>query len=385
LIVEKQVKSILLTCGETSGEHHASRVVSAIKEIDPDCRILALGGDELERAGAEIRFPMDRYAVMGFSEVLSSLPRFLALERKLKAVIESGGISLFMPVDYPGLNLRLARTACKAGVPVLYFISPQVWAWGRWRVNRMRGVVDMMAVILPFEERIYKKAGIPVIFAGHPMLDEIDAPDEPKVPPSRGDSFDIVLFPGSRRQEVGRLLPPMLGAVRILKDTFPGASFKIGAAPLIDRRELRIPADLKEYVTLSEDGVADLEGASLVLAASGTVTLQAAISGTPMVVSYRTSLFTYLLGRLLVRLPWIAMPNVLAGRRLVPELIQADATDVRIAEEAAALLLDGDRYRRVSKELLGLRDRLKGMGCAAAVADTALRMAGGENADSILP
>lgn len=376
---EKVVRTILLTCGETSGEHHAALVVSEIRRLDPDCRILALGGSELEKAGAQVVFPMEKYAFMGFSEVLAGIPRVLSLERRLKALLRSGEIDLFMPVDYPGLNLRLSASAKRAGVPVLYFISPQVWAWGGWRIGRMKDTVDLMVVILPFEEDLYRRAGIPVLFAGHPMLSEIPAPATPKEAPGEGCGFKVVLFPGSRRQEVRGVLGPMLGAARILKGRFGEAYFRIGVAPLIGEKDMRIPLDMDHYVEPTVNGVSELEGASLTLAASGTVTLQSALSGTPTIVLYRTSALTYFIGRLLVRIPWIAMPNVLAGKQIVPELIQRDATPERIAREAAGILTDGDGYKKLSAELLELRGRLEGTGGAARVAQIAVGMASGES------
>ncbi len=378
------MKTVLVTCGETSGEHHAARVVSELKRIDPSIRVMALGGDELDHTGAEVVFPMHRYAFMGFAEVLAGLPRILELERRIRALLGSGDIDLFMPVDYPGLNLRLARYAKKHGVPVLYFISPQVWAWGGWRISRMRGSIDLIALILPFEEKIYRGAGIPSVFVGHPMLDEIEAPPYPKKAPGSDEPFSIVLFPGSRRQEVTRMAPLLLGAAELLHARFPRAAFTLGLAPLIDARDVSLPLEMRSYVTMTQNGVAALPEASLVLAVSGTVTLQAAISGTPAVVCYKTSAFTFCLGRLLVRIPWIAMPNVLAGRAIVPELIQGRATPGRIAGEACKLLLDGERYRRVSGELLSLRAMLEGPGGAARVAAMAAAMSRGERVDDLI-
>jgi lipid-A-disaccharide synthase len=375
------VSAILITCGETSGEHHAARVVSELKRIDPACRVVALGGEELADAGAEIAFPMHRYVLMGFAEVIAGLPRILSLEGKIRALLRSGGIDLFMPVDYPGLNLRLARYARRHGVPVLYFISPQVWAWGGWRVARMRGSIDRMALILPFEEEIYRRAGIPASFVGHPLLDEVAAPPMPKEAPGVDDAFTVVIFPGSRMQEVSRLLTPLLGAAERLHERFPRAVFKLGLAPLIDGKDIELPRAVRPYVEPTRAGVAALRDASLVLAVSGTVTLQSAISGTPTVVCYRTSTFTYLLGRLLVKIPWIAMPNVIAREAIVPELIQKEATAERIASAAAALLLDPERYRRVSERLLALRDRLGEPGGSLRVARAALSLAAGGNGD----
>lgn len=378
------MKTILLTCGETSGEHHASRVVYELRSRDPSARVVALGGRELEAAGAEILFPMAEYAFMGFSEVVTHLPKVFALERKIKKLLRSGRIDLFMPVDYPGLNLRLARYAKAAGVPVLYFVSPQVWAWGGWRVKRMKEIVDLMTVILPFEEEIYRRAGIPVVFVGHSALDEIEAPALPKEAPQEKQPFNILLFPGSRQQEVARMLPPLIEASLILKRRFPQARFRLGLAPLIEEETLDIPLDVRAFIEITRRGVDELTDAALVLAASGTVTLLTAISGTPMVVFYKTTMFTYLLGRLLVKIPWIAMPNVLAGERLVPELVQGDATPARIADEAAALLGSGNRYRELSSNLIGLRERLRGSGGAVRVADVAVRMANGEEIGDII-
>jgi lipid-A-disaccharide synthase len=378
------VKTVLVTCGETSGEHHAARVVSELKRVDPSIRVLALGGDELEHTGAEVVFPMHRYAFMGFAEVLAGLPRILALESRIRALLGSGDVDLFMPVDYPGLNLRLARYARKHGVPVLYFISPQVWAWGGWRISRMRGSIDLIALILPFEEEIYRRAGIPAAFVGHPMLDEIEAPPGPKKVPGADEPFSIVLFPGSRSQEVRRMVPFLLGAAELLHARFPRASFTLGLAPLIDEHDVPLTPEMRSYVEITRNGVAALREASLVLAVSGTVTLQAAISGTPTVVCYKTSAFTFCLGRLLVKIPWIAMPNVLAGRAIVPELIQGRATPGRVAGEACKLLLDGERYRRVSEELLSLRAMLAGPGGAAGVAAMAAAMLRGEKVDALL-
>ncbi|UCF06779.1 MAG: lipid-A-disaccharide synthase [bacterium] len=377
------MKTILLTCGETSGEHNASRLVSQIKKQDPSCRILAMGGERLAEAGADVIFPMHRYAVMGFFEVLTKLPRFVTLERRLRALI-AGGIDLFIPVDYPGMNLRLAGYARRKGTPVMYFISPQVWAWGMWRMRTMRKSIDLMVAILPFEVELYRRAGIPATFVGHPLIDEIDAPAAPKEVPRRGEAFKVVCFPGSRRQEVERILPPMLGAIRIIKERFPQATFRIGLAPLIRERSIRIPPDMKSYLDITGNGIAELSDATLVLAASGTVTLQTALTGTPAVVLYRTSPFTYLLGKLLVRVDSIAMPNVLSGRRTIPELIQGDATPQRIAGEAVSLLTDGDRYRQVSADLLALRSRLRGDGGMRRVSEIALQMAGGVSVDDIV-
>jgi lipid-A-disaccharide synthase len=377
------MRTILLTCGETSGEQHAARLVRAIKTIDPSCRVKALGGAALERAGAEIIHPLERYAVMGFAEVLAKLPRIAALERSLARLLARDGIDLFIPVDYPGLNLRLARRAKAAGVPVFYFISPQVWAWGAWRLRRMKRSIDLMAVILPFEVDIYRRAGIPVVFAGHPLLDEIETPGRAKEAPAPGAPFTVILFPGGRRQVFDRMFPVFRDAARLIKERFGSAEFVVGLAPLIEDRSAPVPNDLRGCFRTTREGIGELEKAALVLAASGTVTLQCALSGTPTVVSYRTSPVSYAIGKALVKIPWIAMPNVLAGRSMLPELIQSRGTAERIAEEAGSILGDPQRYRAMSADLISLRRALGEPGGIERIAEMALRMAEGESATSI--
>ncbi len=374
---------ILLTCGETSGDHQASLVVREIKRLDPTCEVLALGGEELERAGARVDYSIDKFAFMGFSEVLAGLPRILSLERKLKRLLKSGRVDLLLPVDYPGFNLRLAASARRHGIPVLYFISPQVWAWGGWRVRKMRRLIDLMAVIIPFEKEIYDRAGLPALFVGHPGVQEIPAPAGPKEVPGRDGEVTVLLFPGSRSQEVERMLPVLFGAIRIMRRSIPRVRFVLGLAPLIDESEIDVPHDLEEAIEVRRDGLGLLEDTSLAIAASGTVTLQCALSGTPMVVLYKTSRATFWIGRHLVKIPWIAMPNVLAGKHLVPEFIQDGATPEAIASEALAILGEPERYRTLSEELLRLRVILGGRG-PRLVAEVALRMAGGERVEKIL-
>ncbi len=370
------MKTILITCGETSGDHHAAALISAIRAREPGTRFIAMGGEAMAAAGADVRFSIEDYAFMGFSEIVSGLAKIRKLEKALGELLSSGDIDLYIPVDYPGMNMRIAARAKAGGIPVLYFISPQVWAWAGWRTRKMKKVVDLMAVILPFEVEYYREKGIPVLFAGHPMLDEIGTPPVPKSAPGRNEEFEILLFPGSRKQEVLNHLGPMLGAARGLKGKWPMCRFRLGAAPLIDDGLLAVPPDMKEYVTLTRSGIEELAGVKLVIASSGTVTLQTAMSGTPMVVIYRTSGLTYLLARSLVKIPWIAMPNVLAGDLVVPELIQKDAAAGRIADEADRLLGDSGRYGEISSRLLSLRDSLRREGGMDDLAERALSMAG---------
>ncbi len=249
-------------------------------------------------------------------------------------------------------------------------------------MRRMRRLIDLMTVIIPFEKEIYDRVGIPALFVGHPGVEEIRAPDPPKEVPGADGEITVLLFPGSRIQEVERMLPILFGVVRVMSRSLQRVRFVLGLAPLIEAGSIAIPSDLEKLVEVRRDGLELLESASLVIAASGTVTLQSALSGTPMVVLYKTSRATFWIGRHLVKIPWIAMPNVLAGKHLVPEFIQDSATPEAIASESLAILGDPERYRALSRELLGLRDKLEGRG-PRLVAEVALRMAGGESVEEI--
>jgi lipid-A-disaccharide synthase len=247
----------------------------------------------------------------------------------------------------------------------------------------MKRSIDLMAVILPFEVDIYRRAGIPVVFAGHPLLDEIAAPGRPKEAPAPGAPFTVILFPGSRRQVFERMFPVFRDAARLMKKRFESAEFVVGLAPLIGDEAAPVPPDMREWFRTTRRGIGELEKAAFVLAASGTVTLQCALTGTPTVVSYRTSPVSYAIGKALVKIPWIAMPNVLARRAVLPELIQSAGTPERIAAEAESMLGDPERYRAMSADLLSLRRALAGQGGIERIAEMALRMANGERATSV--
>jgi len=351
------VKKIFITCGETSSELIAARLVEFLLKARPGMEVLALGSRNLEEAGARVVFRMEDYSVMGFWEVFKRLPRFLAVERSLKSILSSGDIGLYIPVDFPGLNLRLSGFAKRLGIPVLYFISPQVWAWGGWRLKKIKKVVDLMAVLFPFEEQLYRNEGIDVILVRHPLLDMVKKLEHPKEAPSRGDRIKIVIFPGSREQEVSRMLPVLLEAAALIRKKFRNADFVIGLAPLIDESSLDIPSDMQGFVRVSREGLEELNDASLVLASSGTVTLQSAMSGTPTIVIYKTSQLTYLLGKLLVKVP-----------------IQGEAEPERIAGEAVRLLTDPEEYRRLSARLLELGSKLQSEHDVSDLARIALKM-----------
>jgi lipid-A-disaccharide synthase len=337
-----EAPTILVTCGETSGDLHAANLVRELRQRIPHARILALGGDRVARAGAELLYHVDDYAIMGFSGVLANLPKFARLERGLKRVLAKG-VDLLIPVDYPGLNLRLAARARKLGIPVLYYISPQIWAWGHRRVKKLAKSVDYMAVILPFEEQIYREKGIPVEFVGHPFVEDHELPD----PQDQGVRSGIGLLPGSRSQEVRRILPVLLETAERIRRERPDEEFAIGlssSVPLALYREI-----LDRYAVnaeLKENTQEVMASSRLLLVASGTATLQGALFGTPLIVVYRLSMLNYLIARRLVKINHIGLVNIILGEEICPEFVQVDAKPRPIADKALSLL----ENRRCSRE-----------------------------------
>jgi lipid-A-disaccharide synthase len=363
--------AILMLAGEASGDLHGAEVANALLRRWPDARLLGLGGDRMESAGVELLAGLDRLAVMGFVEVVRHLPFFLKLERRVTALLETGSVDLVLPIDYPGFNLRIARRARKLGVPTLYYIAPQVWAWKAHRAEQLARDADRIAVILPFEEEIFRKAGGSATFVGHPLLE--DAP-----PPPDLESFCqehgldparpiLALFPGSRRQEIRRHLGIFLETGgRVL-----AADSKVQLAM---GRAQSIPAgELDGFgIPLVADPRALLSHSRAALVKSGTTTLQAALAGTPFVTVYRTHPLTFFLAKRLVRVPHVALANLVAGERVVPEVLQGDATPDRLTGLLLPLLADRSEERtRMEVGLARVRLALGSPGAANRVAGLA--------------
>lgn len=361
----KKAPTILITCGETSGDLHAASLVAELYRRVPNARIIALGGDRVKEAGAELVHHVDDYAVIGFSGVLTNLPKFARLERSLKQVLNDG-VDLFIPVDYPGLNLRLAAHAKKLDIPVLYYISPQVWAWGEGRVDKMAKSVDYMAVILPFEESIYKDRGIPVEFVGHPLVE-----DHPLPPPKAADDRNgIGLLPGSRPQEVRRILPLLLETAERIRRIRPDEKFTIAASPSVPERIYRrLLAAYSIDAKLTYETREVMKQSSLLLVASGTATLEGALFETPLIIVYRLSMFNYLIARRVVKISNIGLVNIILGEEICPEFVQVDAKPESIADQAIALLEDPAQRDSMVAKFSVLRSMLSGAGGCRRVAE----------------
>lgn len=358
-------RTILVVAGEASGDAHGAGLIRAARALDPGVRFAGIGGAEMRRAGAEILMDAGEIAVVGVLEVLARLPRILEARRRIRRCLREDRPARVLLIDYPDFNLRFAREAHDAGVPVDYFVSPQIWAWRGGRLRKIARFVDRMMVVFAFEEELYSRAGVPVVFVGHPLVDEeppilarstarqrIEVAPEGKV---------LALLPGSRRGEVARLLPVQLAAAALLRVERPDLEVVVPVASTVPDGLVEgiIAAACAPWARPIRDGFhATLDAADAAVVASGTATLQAGMRQVPMVVVYRVHPVTAWLGRRLVRVSDIGLVNLVAGRRLVPELVQEKCTPRGIAGAVAAWLDDPEANRRVREDLSIVRSRL---------------------------
>jgi lipid-A-disaccharide synthase len=334
-------------------------------------------------AGVELLEDMGRMAVMGFVEVLRHVPAHYALLRRLRARLRSGRVALLVLVDYPGFNLRVAAEARRAGVPVLYFITPQVWAWRKHRLRGMARVITRAAVILPFEEKLLRGAGIDAAFVGHPLLDRATAlPDDPAEAAARlgleGRGPLLALFPGSRAQEIERHLDAFVGTARLLEQDVPGLRVAVSVAPTVRIDPARCP-----YPLVDAGSLMLLRAATAALCKSGTTTLEAAVAGCPLIVAYRTSRWTYEVARRVVEIPRIGLVNVVAAREVAREFVQDAVQPAPMAAALRPLLLPTPERARMREALARVRATLGRAGAARRVAELASDMvAGGSGASA---
>jgi lipid-A-disaccharide synthase len=370
---------LLVSCGEPSGDLYAGELVRHLRPRVPELEVIGLGGDRLRDEGARLLVHVRDVAVVGLIEVVRHLHRLRRAFRELLDEADRARPTLAVLVDYPDFNLRLARELRRRGVPVVYYVSPQVWAWRRGRLRTIRETVARMIVIFPFEEALYREAGVPVSFVGHPLVDLVrPAPDTALFSRSLGlePSRPIVaVLPGSRPQEVAHNLGPLAGGLRILATRRPDLQVGLAAAPGLETAAFEAALRGLPAARVTRETHALMSAATVGLIASGTATVEAALLDLPMVVVYRLSPLTYALGRPFVRVPHYAMANLIAGRGVVRELIQREFTPQAVAREALSLVVDRERRESVKQGLRTVRERLGPPGAssrAAAIVSTLL-------------
>jgi len=375
---------IFIVAGEASGDLHGAGLVSALKDRIPQASFTGIGGEKMRNAGVDLLFTNTDLAVVGITEVLAQIIPIVRAFSLTVSWIRRERPDLVILIDYPEFNLMVAGRARKAGIPVFYYISPQVWAWRRGRVKKIRRRVDRMAVILPFEQEFFRSHHVKADFVGHPLVDTVwSGMSRTEFCTEHGldPSLPLVgLVPGSRHGEVTRLFPVMSGAAGVIRAEMPQTQFVIPLAPTIDEGLLRIDEypvfrtrDDRPAVCAGETYEA-ISASDVILATSGTVTLEAAVLGTPMVVTYRVSPVSGVLGRFLIHVQYASLVNLVAGREVVPELLQDQATPDALAEEVLFMLRDKARRMRMKEDLRDVTRRLGSGGAAGRAADLALEI-----------
>jgi lipid-A-disaccharide synthase len=372
-------KQIMMVIGEASGDVHGAQLALALLERAPDLLLFGVAGEQLQKLRFESLVSVSQIAAMGLVELTGNLKALWAAYRLLRQALRQRRPNLLVLIDFPEFNLRLARAAKRLGIPVLYYISPQIWAWRKGRVRQIARWVDCMAVVFPFEAEFYKRHGVNVTFVGHPMLDTVQ-PSEArdavlaKLGLNAGAPV-IALLPGSRRREVAYHLPVMAAAARRLSGE-RGWQFLCVRASTVDENLLRSPLRHAgiDMPIVDQNRYDAINAAELIWTASGTATLEAALLLKPMVIMYRLSWLTYVLARVLVRVEHIGMVNLIAGERLMPELVQSQMKPENIVEESVRILERPEIHCRMVAKLQHLRSRLGSPGAAGRAADLAIGM-----------
>ncbi|HNQ64685.1 MAG TPA: lipid-A-disaccharide synthase [Smithella sp.] len=373
-------KTVLIIAGEASGDMHGANLVREMLNRDPALKFYGIGGKKMLQEGVQLLADASTMAVVGLTEVVFKLKDILKIMRTIKKSLDERRPDLVVLIDYPDFNLPVAKAARRHNIKVLYYISPQVWAWRQSRIEQIKKTVTRMAVILPFEVETYRRHGFAADYVGHPLLDMIKTTYSKKESRKKfdlhEDKITIGILPGSRMSEIKKLLPELLQAATIMKDSIPELQFVVPLADTLEEKNLTgiiagFPIDVNVISGQTYDVVSC---ADLALVASGTATLETALLKVPMIIVYKISPLSYFIGKLFVRVKNIGLVNIIAEKTIVPELIQNDASGARIAREALSILGDETKKQAMIRELEAIRSRLGEPGAAIKTAKLALDM-----------
>jgi len=371
-------KSVMIITGDASGDLHGSRLVKAMRKKDGALFFFGIGGHTLRAAGVKILVDTSSLSVIGVTEIFSKLPTFLSAMMLAKTLLKKFQPDLLILIDFPGFNLPVSAIAKRYRVRVLYYISPQIWAWSQGRVKKIRKRVDHMAVILPFEAEFYRNHHVPVTFVGHPLMDAYDGIDKERFASGKDDRLTIGLLPGSRRREITHLFPVMLKAATMVSDRLGDVRFAISQAASVDRTAMaaliqKHAPDI-DYELVPDGADKVFNKCALSVVTSGTVTLEAAICGVPMVIIYKVAPITALLCWFFLRVDHIGLVNLIAEKRLVPELMQFDASPKKITDAVCNMIGDNQGLEAMKQDLSRVKDALGSPGASERTAEIALNM-----------
>jgi lipid-A-disaccharide synthase len=355
---------LMVVAGEASGDKHGAKLVTAMRALRSDLtfEFFGAGGDEMRQAQVETLVDAREVAIMGALEVARALPKFLRVFRRLRQAANERKPRLVILIDWPEFNLRLAKRLKRDGHRVIYYISPQIWAWRSYRIHAIKRDIERMLVILPFEKEYYERAGVEVDYVGHPLLDSVqvtatreDFCSQHHLDPSQPV---IALLPGSRHSEIKYILPPMVGAVKLLNQSYPRFQFILPLARTLEPDDIATQIAPTKLRVIERDTYNAIASADLAVVASGTATLEAAIIGAPLVVVYRASKLNWRIFRPLINTPFVGMPNLIAGREIAPELLQDDLNGERLAQMIAQFLNDPARLRQSRADMAEVKKKL---------------------------
>ncbi|MBX2974541.1 MAG: lipid-A-disaccharide synthase [Ignavibacteriaceae bacterium] len=356
-------KNILIIAGEASGDLHGASLINEMKKNNSSLLFYGIGGDKMVAEGLNPLYHINKMAFLGFVEVIKHLPFIRKVRKDVIELVKAKNIKNVILIDYPGFNLNLAEKLKNNGIKIFYYISPQLWAWGSGRIEKIKKFIDKMIVLFPFEEKLYRENGIDVAFVGHPLIHQID---EYKFD-TKEDLFNkhgldlskeiLLLLPGSRKQEIEKIFPAIIGGALKVASEF-NLQVVVGCADSINKSEFKSYSDASGYKVIKNITYDLIKYSKLGIIKSGTSTLEAALLGLPMMIVYKTNSLTYLIGKSLVKLKHIGLANIVAGKSVVPELIQERVNEVEILKIARSFLTDTELYNYTKKELAGIRKLL---------------------------